>query len=69
MTAGLIAALPLYAKIDNLRYSQLANLRLRIKYPDQIVHFVVPRTKDLKRVISEIGEGWGFLTISPHRFE
>lgn len=50
VTAGLIAALPLYAKIDNLRHSQRQDLRLRIKYPDQIVHLVVPRMRDLKRV-------------------
>lgn len=55
MTAGLIAALPLYAEIDNLRESQRQDLRIRIKYPDQNVHFVVPRMRDLRRVMTENG--------------
>lgn len=56
VTAGLIAAIPFYAEIDNLRESQRQDLRLRIKYPDQNVHLVVPRLRDLKRVITENGE-------------
>lgn len=56
VTAGLIAALPFVAEIDNLRDCQRQDLRLRIKYPDQNVHFVVPRMRDLKRVKTENGE-------------
>lgn len=55
VTAGLIAAMPLYAEIENLRGSQLQDLRVRIKYPDQNVHSVVPRMRDLKRVMTENG--------------
>lgn len=56
VTAGLIAAIPIFAEIDNLRESQRQNLRMRIKYPDQNVHLVVPRMRDLKRVTSESAE-------------
>lgn len=56
VTAGLIAALPFVAEIDNIQQSQRHDLRLRIKYPDQNVHFVVPRLRDLKRIITEDGE-------------
>lgn len=56
VTAGLIAALPFVAEINNLRQSQRQDLRVRIKYPDQNVHFVVPRLRDLKRIITENGE-------------
>lgn len=52
VTAGLIAAVPFFAEIDNLRESQRRDLRMRIKYPDQVVHLVVPRTRDLKRIVS-----------------
>lgn len=52
----MIAALPLLAEIDNLRESQRQDLRVRVKYPDQNVHFVVPRLRDLKRVVTENGE-------------
>lgn len=55
VTAGLIAALPLVAEIDNLREEKQQNLRLRIKYPDQNVHFIVPRMRDLKRIMTEDG--------------
>lgn len=53
VTAGLIAALPLHAEVENLQRSQLQDLRIKIKYPDQNVHYVVPRMRDLKRIISE----------------
>lgn len=56
VTAGLIAAIPFYAEIDNLRDIQRQDLRLRIKYPDQNVHLVVPRLRDLKRLVIEDGE-------------
>lgn len=52
VTAGLIAAVPFFAEIDNLRENQRQDLRMRIKYPDQIVHLVVPRLRDLKRIVS-----------------
>lgn len=55
VTAGLIAALPFVAEIHNLQHTQRIDLRLRIKYPDQNVHFVVPRMRDLKRVVTEDG--------------
>lgn len=63
MTAGLIAAVPFIAEIDNLRESQRKDLRLRIKYPDQNVHLVVPRLRDLKRVVTEGGEDGECATI------
>lgn len=53
VTAGLIAAIPFFAEVDNLRECQRQDLRMRIKYPDQNVHLVVPRLRDLKRIISE----------------
>lgn len=56
ITAGLVAALPFVAEIDHLRQSQREDLRLRLKYPDQIVHLVVPRMHDLKRIVTEKGE-------------
>lgn len=56
VTAGLIAAIPFLAEIDNLRENQKQNLRMRIKYPDQNVHLVVPRLRDLKRIMTENGE-------------
>lgn len=56
VTAGLIAALPFVADIDHLRQSQREDLRLRIKYPDQIVHLMVPRLRDLRRKVTELGE-------------
>lgn len=55
VTAGLIAALPLHAQIDNLQDQQRQNLRIKVKYPDQNVHVVVPRMSDLKRVVDENG--------------
>lgn len=55
MTAGLIAAMPFVAEIQNLREVQRQDLRLRIKYPDQNVHFVVPRMRDLKQIMTENG--------------
>lgn len=60
VTAGLIAAIPFYAEIDNLRDIQRQDLRLRIKYPDQNVHLVVPRLRDLKRVVTEADEDGKF---------
>lgn len=56
VTAGLIAAIPFYAEIHNLRESQRLDLRMRIKYPDQNVHLMVPRMRDLKRMVTENGE-------------
>lgn len=56
VTAGLIAALPFVAEIDNLQESQRQNLRIRIKYPDQNIHFFIPRFRDLKRIITELDE-------------
>lgn len=55
VTAGLIAAMPFVAEIQNLREGQRHDLRLRIKYPDQNVHFVVPRMRDLKQIMTEHG--------------
>lgn len=55
VTAGLIAAMPFVAEIQNLREVQRQDLRLRIKYPDQNVHFVVPRMRDLKQIMTEHG--------------
>jgi integrator complex subunit 4 len=55
VTAGLIAALPIHAQIDQLPECQRENLRIKIKYPDQNVHVVMPRMRDLKRVIGENG--------------
>lgn len=54
VTAGLIAALPLTADIENLQEHQRQDLRIRVKYPDQNIHIVVPRLTDLK-MISENG--------------
>lgn len=56
VTAGLIAAIPFLAEINNLRESQRVDLRMRIKYPDQNVHLMVPRMRDLKRMVTENGE-------------
>jgi integrator complex subunit 4 len=56
VTAGLIAAHPLVAEISNLQESQRQDIRLKIKYPDQNVHIVVPRLRDLKRIMTEQGE-------------
>ncbi|XP_055374247.1 integrator complex subunit 4 [Condylostylus longicornis] len=56
VTAGLIAAFNLVAEIENLEEAQREDLRLKIKYPDQNVHIVSPRTADLKRTLSETGE-------------
>lgn len=55
VTAGLIAAVPLVAEIENLQEHQKYDLRLRIKYPDQNVHLVIPKQRDLRRVLSETG--------------
>jgi integrator complex subunit 4 len=56
VTAGLIAALPIYAEIEQLQEHQRENLRIKVKYPDQIIHIVMPRLRDLKRMVSENGE-------------
>ncbi|GAB0097982.1 Integrator complex subunit 4 [Sergentomyia squamirostris] len=56
VTAGLIAAIPLVADIENLQDFQRQDLRIRIKYPDQNVHTIVPRLRDVKRIITENGE-------------
>lgn len=56
VTAGLIASIPFVAEIENLYNVQRKDLRLRIKYPDQNIHFVVPRLTDMKRILTEEGE-------------
>lgn len=56
VTAGLIAALPIHAEIDQLQEHQREKLRIRIKYPDQNIHIVMPRLRDLKRMASENGD-------------
>lgn len=53
VTAGLIAALPLTAEIEHLQDHQKQDLRIKVKYPDQAIHVVVPRMRDLKRVIKD----------------
>lgn len=55
VTAGLIAALPLNAEIENLQEHQRQDLRIKVKYPDQEVHIVVPRLRDLKKIMGEGG--------------
>lgn len=57
MTAGLIAALPLTAEIENLQEHQRQDLRIKVKYPDQNVHIVVPRQRDFKKMLSQNGNG------------
>lgn len=57
VTAGLIAALPLNAEIENLQEHQRQDLRIKVKYPDQEVHIVVPRLRDLKKILGECGTG------------
>ncbi|XP_058825412.1 integrator complex subunit 4 isoform X2 [Topomyia yanbarensis] len=56
VTAGLIAAIPLVAELENMQETQRQGLRLKIKYPDQNVHIVVPRKRDIKKIITEQGE-------------
>ncbi|XP_037725389.1 integrator complex subunit 4 [Drosophila subpulchrella] len=56
VTAGLIAAVPFVAEIDNLLESQKADMRIKIKYPDQHVHTVVPKRSDFKPIMTEQGE-------------
>lgn len=56
VTAGLIAALGLHAEIENLQEHQRQDLRIKIKYPDQNVHIVMPRMRDLKKMMSESGK-------------
>lgn len=56
MTAGLIASVPFVAELENLQECQRQNLRLKIKYPDQNVHVIVPRRRDLKKIMTEQGE-------------
>ncbi|XP_055541345.1 integrator complex subunit 4 [Wyeomyia smithii] len=56
VTAGLIAAVPLVAELENLPEAQRQGLRLKIKYPDQNVHIIVPRKRDLKKIMTEEGE-------------
>jgi integrator complex subunit 4 len=55
VTAGLIAALPLNAEIENLQEHQRQDLRIKVKYPDQEIHIVVPRLRDLKKMMGENG--------------
>ncbi|XP_030378031.1 integrator complex subunit 4 [Scaptodrosophila lebanonensis] len=56
VTAGLIAAVPFVAEIDNLLKSQKADMRIKIKYPDQHMHTVVPKMSDFKPIMTEQGE-------------
>ncbi|XP_017086104.1 integrator complex subunit 4 [Drosophila eugracilis] len=56
VTAGLIAAVPFVAEIDNLLESQKADMRIKIKYPDQHMHTVVPKRSDFKPIMTEQGE-------------
>ncbi|XP_075157218.1 integrator complex subunit 4 [Haematobia irritans] len=55
VTAGLIAALPFVAEIDNLQESQKNDMRIKIKYPDQHMHTVVPKLSDFKKIMTEQG--------------
>ncbi|KAI8126837.1 Integrator complex subunit 4 [Lucilia cuprina] len=55
VTAGLIAALPFVAEIDNLQESQKQDMRIKIKYPDQHLHTVVPKLSDFKKIMTEQG--------------
>lgn len=56
VTAGLIAAVPMVVNLHNLYENQRNDLRIRIKYPDQNLHYTVPRKNDLKRLFTEQGE-------------
>lgn len=56
VTAGLIASLPFVAEMKNLQESQKKDIRLKIKYPDQNVHTVVPKLSDFKKIMTEQGE-------------
>lgn len=55
VTAGLIAALPLNAEIEHLQEHQCQDLRVKVKYPDQNELIVVPRLRDLKKIVNENG--------------
>lgn len=55
VTAGLIAALPFVAEIDNLQERQKRDIRIKIKYPDQHQHSVVPKLADFKKIMTEQG--------------
>lgn len=55
VTAGLIAALPFVAEIDNLQEKQKRDIRIKIKYPDQYLHSVVPKLDDFKKIMTEQG--------------
>lgn len=55
VTAGLIAALPLTAEVENLQEHQRKDLRIKVKYPDQNIHIVVPSIRDLKTMLCEDG--------------
>lgn len=59
VTAGLIAALPIVAEIENLQDHQKGDLRIKIKYPDQNQNVVVPRLRDLKKMMNNSGEEMG----------
>lgn len=43
----------LFSSIFYLEETKRKDLRIRIKYPDQNVQFVVPRMRDLKRITNE----------------
>lgn len=55
VTAGLIAALPLTAEVKNIQEHQRQDLRIKVKYPDQNTHIVVPRQRDFKKMLCENG--------------
>lgn len=59
VTAGLIAALPIVAEIENLQDHQKGDIRIKIKYPDQNQNVVIPRLRDLKKMMNESGEEMG----------
>lgn len=47
-TAGLIAAVPLEAEVMHIR--DPSTLRVRVKYPDQLVQISVPRSGHLRKL-------------------
>jgi hypothetical protein len=45
-TAGLLLGITLDAEISNL--SDVSNVRIQVKYPDQQVHLICPRVNDFR---------------------
>ncbi|XP_037937661.1 integrator complex subunit 4 [Teleopsis dalmanni] len=56
VTAGLIASLPFVAEINNMQESQRGDMRIKVRYPDQNVHVIVPKMTDFKKIMTEHGE-------------